>query len=101
MATFQRAPAAPEIPTFVEQGLSEYLVDGWFSVVAFKGPPLAEAQRIHAAIVTVFNDPEVKEAMGKQGNAISVGPLDKAMPFFLSERAKYAVLVKKAGVEAQ
>ena len=39
--------------------------------------------------------------MAKQGNVINVSPADKAMPFFRSEMAKYAQLVKKAGVEAQ
>ncbi|HKW82340.1 MAG TPA: tripartite tricarboxylate transporter substrate-binding protein, partial [Burkholderiaceae bacterium] len=101
MATAQRAAAAPEIPTFVEQGLPGYVVDAWFAVVGPKGLPPAEVQRIHAAVVAAFGDPEVKEAMAKQGNVISVGPADKAMPFFRSELAKYATLVKKAGVEAQ
>jgi tripartite-type tricarboxylate transporter receptor subunit TctC len=101
MATAQRAAAAPEIPTFVEQGLPDYVVEAWFAVIAPKGLPAAEVQRIHAAVVAAFNDPEVKEAMARQGNVIAVGAADKAMPFFRSERAKYAALVKKAGVEAQ
>ncbi len=101
IATEQRAAAAPEIATFVEQGLPGYVVNAWFGVVAPKGLPAAEVQRVHAAIVAAFADPEVKEAMAKQGNVISVGPADKAMPFFRSEVAKYAALVKKAGVEAQ
>ncbi len=101
IATAQRAGAAPEIATFVEQGLPDYVVEAWFAVIAPKGLPAAEVQRVHAAVVAAFNDAEVKEAMAKQGNVISVGPVDKAMPFFRSERAKYAVLVKKAGVEAQ
>jgi len=101
IATAQRATAAPEIPTFVEQGLPGYVVEAWFAVIAPKGLPAAELERAHAAIVTAFNDPEVKEAMAKQGNVISVGPADQAMPFFRSERARYAQLVKKAGVELQ
>ena len=39
--------------------------------------------------------------MAKQGNVINVAPADQAMPFFRSEMAKYAALVKKAGVELQ
>jgi hypothetical protein len=39
--------------------------------------------------------------MAKQGNVINIAPADKAMPFFRSEMARYAQLVKKAGVEAQ
>ena len=58
-------------------------------------------QRIHDALVTAFNDPAVKEVMAKQGNVINVGPVDKAMPFFRDEKARYAQIVKRAGVEAQ
>jgi tripartite-type tricarboxylate transporter receptor subunit TctC len=101
MATSQRVPAAPDIPTFVEQGLPGYVVEAWFAVVAPKGLPAADVQRIHAALVKAFAEPEVKDAMARQGNVINIGPADKAMPFFRSEMARYAALVKKAGVEAQ
>ncbi|HET9024873.1 MAG TPA: tripartite tricarboxylate transporter substrate-binding protein [Burkholderiaceae bacterium] len=101
MATAQRTAAAPEIPTFVEQGLPNYVVEAWFAVIGPKGLPAGEVQRIHAAVVAAFNDPAVKETMAKQGNIINVLPADKAMPFFRSEMAKFAQLVKKAGVEAQ
>ena len=101
IATAQRTAAAPDIPTFVEQGMPNYVVEAWFAVIAPKGLPAADVQRVHAAVVSAFNDAEVKEAMAKQGNVINVGPSDKAMPFFRSELAKYAQIVKKAGVEAQ
>ena len=101
ITTAQRTAAAPDIPTFVEQGMPNYVVEAWFAVIGPKGLPPAEVQRIHAAVVAAFNDAEVKEAMAKQGNVINVGPTDKAMPFFRSELAKYAQIVKKAGVEAQ
>ena len=101
IATAQRVAAAPDIPTFAEQGMPNYVVEAWFAVVGPKGLPPAEVQRIHAAVVTAFADAEVKEAMAKQGNVINVGPADKAMPFFRSELAKYAQIVKKAGIEAQ
>ena len=101
VATAQRVAAAPNIPTFVEQGLPGYVVEAWFAVIAPKGLPAADVQRVHAAVVAAFNDPAVREVMAKQGNVINVGPADKAMPFFRSEMAKYAQLVKKAGIEAQ
>jgi tripartite-type tricarboxylate transporter receptor subunit TctC len=99
-ATAQRVPAAPEIPTFVEQGLN-YQTEAWFAVIGPKGLPAAEVQRIHAAVVAAFNDPAVKETMARQGNVINIQSADKAMPFFRSEMARFAQLVKKAGVEAQ
>jgi tripartite-type tricarboxylate transporter receptor subunit TctC len=99
--TAQRVPAAPEIPTFVEQGLPGYVVEAWFAVIAPKGLPAAEVERVHAAVVTAFNDPEVKEAMAKQGNTINPSTPEAAAQFFRTEMVKYARLVKKAGVELQ
>ena len=101
IATAQRVAAAPDIPTFAEQGLPGYVVEAWFAVVGPKGLPAAEVKRVHAAVVAAFAAPEVKELMAKQGNVINIGPAEQAMPFFKSEMARYAALVKKAGVEAQ
>ena len=101
VATTQRVPAAPDIPTFVEQGMPNYVVEAWFAAVGPKGMAPAEVKHVHDAVAAAFADPAVKESMAKQGNVINVGPTDKAMPFFRSEMARYAQLVKKAGVEAQ
>ena len=39
--------------------------------------------------------------MAKQGNTINVSTTEHAAQFFRSEMAKYAKLVKKAGIELQ
>jgi len=101
VGTAQRVPAAPDIPTFVEQGLPGYVVEAWFAVLAPKGLADAEVKRINAAVATAFADPAVKEAMAKQGNVINISTPEFAHQFFRSELAKYAALVKKAGVEVQ
>lgn len=97
----QRLAAAPDIPTFAEQGLPRYVVDGWFAAVGPKGLSAAEVKRIHDAFVAAFATPEVKDAMAKQGNTISISTPEAAQAFFRSELAKYAALVKKAGLEPQ
>lgn len=97
----QRPPAAPEIPTFREQGMPNFVVDGWFAVVGPKGMPAAEVVRIHAALATTFQSEEVKAVMAKQGNSISLSTPEQAQSFFRSEFTKYAALVRKAGVEPQ
>jgi tripartite-type tricarboxylate transporter receptor subunit TctC len=99
VAARQRLAAAPEIPTFAEQGLPGYVVEAWFAVIGPKGLPAAEVKRIHAAVTQAFADPEVKDLMARQGNTISITPSETAAALFASERAKYAALVKKAGVE--
>jgi len=97
----QRTPAAPEIPTMVEQGMPGYVVDAWFAVIGPKGMPAADVRRVHDALVTAFGDPAVKESMARQGNTINISSPEQAQAFFRSELQKYARLVKKAGIEAQ
>jgi tripartite-type tricarboxylate transporter receptor subunit TctC len=97
----QRSPAAPEIPTLVEQGLTNYVVEAWFGVLGPKGMSAADIKRVHDAITAAFADPGVKDAMAKQGNTINVSSSEFAQAYFRSEKDKYAKLVKKAGIELQ
>jgi len=101
VTTAKRVPAAPEIPTFVEQGLPDFVVDAWFAVIGPKNMPAAEVKKAHDAVVTAFAEPAVVEAMARQGNIINVGSSEVAQGYFKSEMAKYAKLVKKAGIEQQ
>jgi tripartite-type tricarboxylate transporter receptor subunit TctC len=96
-----RIPAAPDIPTSAEAGFPKYLVEGWIAAVGPKGLGADQVKRIHGAFATAFASAEVKEAMAKQGNSISISTPEAALAHFKSELVKYAALVKKAGVEPQ
>ena len=97
----KRTAAAPDIPTFVEQGLTGYTMEAWFAVIGPKGMAPAQVKKVHDAVVAAFNDPGVKETMAKQGNTISITSTEQAQKGFRTELAKYAALVKKAGIEPQ
>jgi tripartite-type tricarboxylate transporter receptor subunit TctC len=101
LLTAQRTPAAPEIPTFAEQGLTNFSVDAWFAVIGPKGMSAANVKKVHDAVVAAFADPAVKETMAKQGNTINISTSEQAQSAFRSELAKYAALVKKVGLEPQ
>ncbi len=101
MSSPARIPAAPDIPTAIEQGFPGYLVEGWVAVVGPKGLPADQVKRINAAFVAAFATAEVRDAMAKQGNTINVSTPDFAQSHFRSELVKYAALVKKAGVVPQ
>ena len=97
----QRTPAAPDIPTFAEQGLTNFEVEAWFAVIGPKGMSAATVKKVHDAVVAAFNDSAVKEAMAKQGNTIRITSTEQAQADFRTESAKYAALVKKVGLEPQ
>ena len=93
--------AAPQIPSSAQAGLPKYLVEGWFAAIGPRGLAPDVLKRIHAAISTAFATPEVKEAMARQGNAINISSPAAATAHFRSELARYAAIVKRAGVVPQ
>ena len=97
----KRNAAAPDIPTFVEQGLPRYVIDAWFGVLGPKGMSAAAVKKVHDALVAAFNDPAVKDTMAKQGNTIAISSVEQAQKAFRSEMERFAALVKKVGVEPQ
>jgi tripartite-type tricarboxylate transporter receptor subunit TctC len=97
----KRSAAAPDIPTFVEQGLPTYVIDAWFGVLGPKGMNAATVKKVNDALVQAFNDPAVKETMAKQGNTIAISTPDQAQRVFRSEMERFAALVKKVGIEPQ
>jgi len=94
----QRSLAAPDIPTSAEAGFPKYQIDAWIACVGPKGMSAAQVQKINTAIRTAFATEEVKEAMAKQGNIVGVTSPEIAAEHFKKELARYAALVKKAGV---
>jgi tripartite-type tricarboxylate transporter receptor subunit TctC len=97
----KRSAAAPDIPTFAEQGLPTYVIDAWFGVLGPKGMSAANVKKVNDALVQAFNDPAVKETMAKQGNTIAISTPEHAQRIFRSEMERFAALVKKVGIEPQ
>ena len=101
IGTAARNAAAPEIPTAVEQGMPNYVVEGWFAVIGPAKMKDADVKRINAAVASAFASPEVVEAMAKQGNTIKVSSPEDANRHFRSEMGKYSAIVKQIGLEPQ
>ncbi len=101
MCADKRTQAMPEIPTFIEQGLTGYNMEAWFAVIGPKGMSSAQVKKVHDAVTAAFSDATVKETMAKQGNTISISSTEQAQKAFRTEMARYAALVKKAGIEPQ
>lgn len=97
----QRIKNAPEIPTFVEQGLPNFVVEAWFAIIGPKGMTPETAKRINQAVVAAFDDPATKAAMERQGNRIDIKSTETTAAYFQQELEKYANLVKSAGIEPQ
>ena len=101
VASAERVAAAPEIPTMAEQGWPGFVVEGWFAFVAPKGMAASAVKHLNEAAQSAFGSAEVQGAMARQGNIIHVSTPQVAAEYLRSERVRYAMLVKQAGIEAR
>lgn len=63
----KRSAQAPNSPTFREAGVENFDVDLWYAVLAPGQTPREIATRLHHEIVAVLAQPDIREALVKQG----------------------------------
>jgi tripartite-type tricarboxylate transporter receptor subunit TctC len=89
-----RFPQMPDIPTFVESGLSGFESTGWFGIVAPGGTPADVIAKLNTAFVKVLKDP----AIIKQIRALGSEPMPMTptefSTFIDKEINKWSAVVK-------
>jgi tripartite-type tricarboxylate transporter receptor subunit TctC len=94
----ERLPSLPEVPV-IGEAVPGYAVDGWLGLGAPKGTPDAIIETLNAALAAGIADPQIKERL------INLGFVPTAMTpaqfgtFIADETAKWAKVVKFAGVK--
>jgi tripartite-type tricarboxylate transporter receptor subunit TctC len=97
----ERSPLAPDIPTCVESGVPGLVAVNWWGVLLPVGTPRAIVDKFHDDLVKVMQQPELKEKFASLGvDAVSGTPAELAA-YLKSEKAKYAKLIKEAGIKAE
>ncbi len=97
MATAQRSHYAPDIPTLAEQG-AKVESNSWNGMLAPAGVPDEIVQRVNAAVNQALRAPAVAEALHKGGIADRSGTPAQFGEFIASEIARYAQVIRQAGI---
>jgi tripartite-type tricarboxylate transporter receptor subunit TctC len=97
----ERSALAPEIPTCFESGLPGLVAVNWWGVLLPAGTPSVIADKFRADLVKVMQDPEVKEKFALLGVDAMSGTPEQFGAYIKSETAKYARLIKEAGIRAE
>ena len=101
ISTPRRLPQLPDVPTFAEEGITGFDVANWYGVMAPAGTPRELVTRLNVDINKAMQVPEVRarlEGVGTQLREQSAADFDAYMK---AEVAKYAKLVKDAGVRLE
>ena len=95
----KRAAVAPEIATFAESGAPGYEHEPWNGLLAPAKTPAAIIAKLNAEVVRNLGTPEVKKIFANEGaEAVGNSP-DAFAAIVKSETAKWARVIKIAGIK--
>ena len=100
IASENRNPLLPEVPTLAEQGVKGAEVQSWQAVAAPKGIPADVRSKLHAAIAASLNDPAVKEKLVAQGFEIVANTPEQFAKFQAVEFARWKQLIEARKITA-
>ena len=97
----QRSPAAPEVPTIAEAGVSGCEISEWNALLAPGGTPQSIVERLHVDVAKILAMEDIKAKFADLGaQAIGSTPVELAA-FLRGEMAKWAEVVKVANVKIE
>jgi tripartite-type tricarboxylate transporter receptor subunit TctC len=101
VTTAKRSPSAPEVPTIAESGVPGFDHGPWNGLLAPAKTPRALIARLNAQAVRIVHSPEVKKILTHEG-AEPVGNTPEEFTAILkSETAKWAKVIKAAGIKVE
>jgi tripartite-type tricarboxylate transporter receptor subunit TctC len=100
VASAQRLPQLPDVPTIAESGVPGYESGAWYGLVAPANTPKAVVDQIAAEVDRIMKLPDVKERFEGPG-LVTVGGKPEAFASHInSETEKYAKVIKAANIKA-
>lgn len=101
VTTPKRSPAMPELPTLAEAGVPGFEVVSWTGMVAPAGVPKAIVDHLNAAANKALATPALREKYAALGYEIAGGTPEQFTDLVRRETAKWAEVVKRAGMKAE
>jgi tripartite-type tricarboxylate transporter receptor subunit TctC len=97
VASKERALAAPQVPTLLEEGVPVE-VDLWYGVLAPAGTAPTIVGRFNKGINEIIRAPLVGEKLAKQGLTVVGGAPERLGDFIAQDSVKWQKVVREAGI---
>ncbi len=93
-----RSPSLPEVPTVAESGFPGFDASLWLAIMAPTGTPGAVVERLNTELRAVIGNPETADMLSKAGAEPLLSSPAELAALVRDGVAKYAKIVKQAGV---
>ena len=100
VSTARRSPAAPEVPTIAESGVPGYDYASWIGLLAPAKTPTTIVARLNAEAVKALQTSEIKAILAVEGSEPVGNSPGQFAAALKTEVARWAQVVKAAGIKA-
>jgi len=100
MASLQRSPAIPELPTLAESGLPGFEAATYYIVLGPANLPAPIVSRLSSEITKVARQTDVRERLVLEGATVVGGTPQDAIAHIELEIVRWTKVVKAAGIKA-
>jgi len=97
----RRSSLAPDVPTLAELGYPNVEADLWYGMLAPAGTPNDIVVRVNADMIKALTLPEVRSALAAQGMEVAPSSPDEMAALMRRDAARWASVVKQAGIKAE
>ena len=97
----ERVAAAPEVPTLVEQGYPDNVVNTWFGMIVPAGVPRDVINKLNREINAALAMPDVREKILATGLMPVGGTAEQFDALIRSEMVRWAKVIKARGIKAE
>ena len=97
VAANKRSPVIPNVPTFQEAGLPDYVVSTWYSVFAPAGTPKPIVDKMIVEVQKALNTPKLKAIWEKSGSEVPTLTGEAFGKQVRADVTRWSAVVKKSG----
>lgn len=101
VSSLQRVPILKDVPTMSESGLKNFETGTWYGIVGPAGMPAAIIERINRELVKILDQPDIQTKLIEQGLQPAPTTPTEYAALIRSDMARYAEIIKSAGIQPQ
>ena len=101
VASSERAPQLPDVPTLAESGIPNVEADAWTALFAPAGTPEEARKRLEQVTIEAFNNPQISEKIAATGFVPQVTNGDKFSQFLNEDMKRWRDVIESANVKIE
>ena len=100
IASLKRSPFLPEVPAIAEEGYPGFEAVGWIGIVAPARTPVAILDKLHAEMLRIVNQADVKERFDTLAFALALSSRAEFGAYIKLEIDKWGKVARDAGAKS-